>query len=374
METKVRKISSDREGQEAIIEAAACLAGGGLVVFPTETVYGLGACATNPDAMAKLREVKGRNEGKPFTVHIGSRSGVNRFVPELHGVGQRLTQKAWPGPLTLIFQVNNAETAPIIQETSVAHVPAMYHEGTIGIRCPDDRVAAEVLNKAGVAIVAASANPAGESAPVTAEEALAGLNGQVDFILDAGRTLYARPSTIVRVNTEGFHILREGVLDERTIRRLTKVNFLVVCSGNTCRSPMAEGLLRHLLAERLRCGDQELEERGFHIESAGVSATYGLSPSPAAVQVLKARQIDISGHRSQPVSLEHIHRADYIFAMTEAHLNGLAAITPLARDRARRIAEGRDIDDPIGESESVYAECAGQLEQAIRQRLEEVPL
>src|SRR5688572_24392217 len=103
METKVRKISPDREGQEAILEAAACLASGGLVVFPTETVYGVGACATNPAAMARLREVKGREGGKPFTVHIGSRAGVNRFVPELHGVGQRLTQKAWPGPLTLIF-------------------------------------------------------------------------------------------------------------------------------------------------------------------------------------------------------------------------------------------------------------------------------
>src|SRR4029077_10469822 len=138
------------------------------------------------------------------------------------------------------------------------------------------------------------------------------LVGQVDFVLDAGRTLYAKPSTIVRVNSEGFHVLREGVLDERTIRRLTKVNFLMVCSGNTCRSPMAEGLLRHLLAEKLGCSDQELEDRGFHVESAGVSGAYGLAPSPPAVQIMKARRIDISGHRSQPVSLEQIHLADYI--------------------------------------------------------------
>jgi tRNA threonylcarbamoyl adenosine modification protein (Sua5/YciO/YrdC/YwlC family) len=374
METKVKKISPDREGQAAILEAAACLASGGLVVFPTETVYGVGACATNPEAMARLREVKGRNGGKPFTVHIGSRSNVTRFVPELHGVGHRLTEKAWPGPLTLIFQVNNVEAAPVIQETSVEHAPAMYYEGTIGIRCPDDRVAADVLNHAAVPIVAASANFAGEPAAVTAEEAIACLNGQVDFILDAGRTLYARASTVVRVNTDGYHILREGVLDERTIRRLTKTNFLVVCSGNTCRSPMAEGLLRHILAERIGCSEQELEERGFHVESAGISASYGLSPSPQAIEAMKARQIDISNHRSQPITLEQIHRADYIFAMTEAHLQGLSSFTAAARDRAKRIDEVGDIEDPIGADESVYAECAAQLEKAIRRRIEEVPL
>jgi len=106
----------------------------------------------------------------------------------------------------------------------------MYHEGTIGIRCPDDRVAADVLTTAGVPVVAASANPGGALAPVEAEEALHMLNGQVDLILDAGRSRYAKPSTIVRVDDAGYRIVRQGVLDERTVRRLAQTTFLLVCT------------------------------------------------------------------------------------------------------------------------------------------------
>ncbi len=373
MKTIVHKINRENDNRGVIEEAAARLAEGGLVVFPTETVYGLGASAIHPAALSRLRDVKQRTESKPFTVHIGSRANVHRFVPELHGMGERLAQKAWPGPLTLIFQVDAVESAPVIQETSPEHAPAMYHEGTIGIRCPDDPVALELLTGAGVPVVAASANPAGEGAPITADEALEKLDGQVDIVLDAGRTLYGKPSTIVRVNSNGYRLVREGVIDERTLRRLTEINFLVICSGNTCRSPMAGGILRRLLAERIGCEERELEARGYHVESAGISAGYGAPPSPAAVQVMKSRNIDISSHRSQPLSLELVHRADHILAMTAGHLETLASLTPTARDRARLIDE-QNIEDPIGETEAVYARCADQLDRALRQRLQEIRL
>jgi L-threonylcarbamoyladenylate synthase len=373
MKTQVRKLDLQGNYRDSIREAAECVAAGGLVVFPTETVYGVGASATHPQALARLREVKERPDEKPFTVHIGSRSFVHRFVPDLSGIGRRLTEKAWPGPLTLIFQVAEAERAPVIRESSQEHIPAMYHEGTIGIRCPDDFVAAEFLNESGVPVVAASANPAGRPAPVTAEEAIAALEGKVDVILDGGRTRYAKASTIVRVNGDGYDVLREGVLDERTIRRLTNLNLLLVCSGNTCRSPMAEGILRRLLAERLDCPEIELASRGYHVESAGLSALGGTAPSPPAVRVLRDQGIDISAHRSQPLTPELANRADYIFTMTAAHLESLAALGPGVRERARRLGD-EDIHDPIGENESVYAKCADRIEQALRQRLEEIPL
>jgi L-threonylcarbamoyladenylate synthase len=373
MKTEVRKLDLHSNYRQSIREAAECLAAGGLVVFPTETVYGVGAAATNPEAVARLRLVKERPDQKPFTVHIGSRASVHRFVPDLRGIGRRLTEKAWPGPLTLIFQVEDPQKAPVIQESSSEHVPAMYHDGTIGIRCPDDFVASEVLTEAGVPVVAASANPAGVPAPVTADEAATALEGQVDLILDSGRTRYAKASTIVRVNGDGYDVIREGVFDERTIRRLTNVNFLLVCSGNTCRSPMAEGVLRRILAERLGCSEAQVAARGYQVESAGTAALAGAAPSPAAVRVLRERGIDISGHRSQPLTPELVHRADHIFTMTASHLESLASMDPGARDRARRL-NADDIGDPIGENDSVYARCADRIEQALRHRLEEIPL
>ncbi len=373
MKTRICQLNSDAEYWNVIREAAACLREGGLVVFPTETVYGLGANAGDPRALAKLRAVKERPDTKPFTVHIGNRATVERYVPKMSGLGKRLVAKGWPGPLTLIFKVEDPAAAPVIQDMSPDHVAAMYHEGTIGIRCPDDRAAADLLNEARVPIVAASANPAGQPAPVEADEAIEWLDGRVDMILDNGRTRYAKASTIVRVDGERYDFVREGVLDERGVRRLSRVNFLLVCTGNTCRSPMAEGLLRQMLAQRLGCRENELDERGYGVESAGTAAYEGAEPSPEAVRAMRARGIDISGHRSRPLTVEQIGRADYIFTMNRSHLGSVTALSPAARDRVRRIAD-RDIEDPIGGSGAEYAECAESLEQALRERLEEVAL
>lgn len=373
MNTRLIKIDRSADCGAQLREAAACLAAGGLVVFPTETVYGVGANAADPDAVARLRAVKQRADTKPFTVHIGSRSAVERFVPGLSGLGRRLAEKAWPGPLTLVFHVADIEAAPVVREISMGCAENLYHNGTIGIRCPDDRVAGDLLMAVRTPVVAASANPGGEAAPVEAEECLRALGGQVDLVLDAGRTRYAKPSTIVRVDEKGYELLREGVLDERTIRRLAHVTFLLVCSGNTCRSPMAAGLLRRLLAEKLGCAETELEARGFTVESAGTSACTGAPPSVAAVRALEFRGIDISGHRSRTLTSDLVSRADYIFAMTASHATMVTSLRPGAGTLVRTIDE-EDIEDPVGGNDEVYSQCADRLEKALRNRLKEIAL
>lgn len=373
MATKVRKLDPEGDCSEAVQEAGRCLAEGGVVVFPTETVYGVGVNVANPAALERLRQVKGRDEGKPFTVHVGSRSAVSRFVPGLHGLGRRLTDKAWPGPLTIVFHVENVEAAPVIQEHAADLADAVYHQGTVGIRCPDDRVALDVLTAARVPVVASSANPAAQAPPTSAEEVLATLDGKVDLILDTGRTRYARPSTIVEVKGNQCTLLREGVLDERVIRRMTQINFLVVCSGNTCRSPMAEGLLRRVLADKLGIPETELAARGYNVESAGVSAMSGVAPSPAAVRALKNRGIDISAHRSRLLTPEVVLRADHVYTMTHSHAESVLRLCPPARGRVSTLGE-TDIEDPIGEGDQVYMDVAGQIERALRARIEEMTL
>lgn len=373
MNTKRHNLTSDADYWNAIREAAYCLKNGGLVVFPTETVYGLGACATHPEAMTRLREVKQRADTKPFTVHIGGRSAVEQFVPELRGLARRFTEKAWPGPLTLIFQVDDPAAAPAIRDSSTAHISAMYYDGSIGIRCPDDHVAADLLTEAGVPVVAASANPAGAPPPTDADHAAEMLDGQVDMILDAGPCRYAKPSTIVKVDAEDFQLIREGVLDERSLNRLAKLNFLLVCSGNTCRSPMAEGLLKTLLASKFGYNVHELADKGLFVESAGSGAVAGFPASEEAIQTLAGRGIDISGHRSQPLTVEQINRADYIFTMTEGHRRAVLALSPGAASRVRLVSD-QDVDDPLGGDVAVYAACADQIDHALQQRLEEIEL
>ena len=373
MATQVLKLDSDSDYWNAIRAGASCLAGGGLVVFPTETVYGVGASATHPEGLARLKELKERQGGKPFTVHVGSRKAVDRFVPGLEGRGRRFVDKAWPGPLTLIFEVPEPSKAAVIQEYSPEAIPAMYHEGTIGIRYPDDRSAADLLTEAKVPVVAASANLAGGPPPLNADEALAQLDGQVDLVLDGGHTRYGKASTIVRLSGPIVEVLREGVIEERTIQRLTAMNFMLVCTGNTCRSPMAAGLLHHLLAEKLECLPESLTEHGYHVESAGLGAFGGSPASDEAVQIMKKRGIDISDHRSQPVDREQLARSDYVFAMTESHTRQLKALTKGATTNIRRLDE-KDIEDPIGGDNSIYARCADQIEKALRQQLSKLSL
>lgn len=370
MATKTLHLGTDNYS-EVIQHAASVLEAGGLVVFPTETVYGVGACATLPDAIEHLRELKSRTDGKPFTVHIGQKSVVNRFVPDLSGAGKRLVDKTWPGPLTIIFKVDDPAAAEIIRQSSPEHIPAMYHAGTIGIRCPADHVAADLLTRVSMPVVAASANLAKNPAPTTAEEALRDLDGKVDLVIDAGPTRYNGASTIVEVEGENFSILREGIFDERTLQRLNRTYFLVVCSGNTCRSPMAEALLKRLLAQKLNCREEELPEKGYHVESAGTGAFGGAPATSEAVAALKDRGLDLSGHRSQPLTLDLVNRADYIFAMTRRQLESIRSMSVDAQLRARQVDED-DIEDPIGGSKKDYEECAGRIEIALRRRLEEV--
>lgn len=374
MKTEVLSLLGGEGYWNHIRKAAQLLADGGLVAFPTETVYGLGANAANPEAIQRLRSVKDRAEEKPFTAHIARRSVLEQFVPAPGSIGRRLSEKAWPGPLTLVFHVPEVDRAPIVEKLPGRRTETLYHEGTIGLRCPDSKEAGDLLDEAKVPVVAASANCAGNPAPVTADEVLQDLDGKIDLLLDGGTARYAKPSTIVRVNGESFKVVREGVYDERILRRFLTVNFLFICTGNTCRSPMAAACCRKLLAERLGCPMEELEARGYGILSAGAFGFGGAPATSGAIAVMRHRGLDLSHHRAQPLTPELIHAADHIFVMCRSHKDEVLRLVRSAEDRTRLLDEQEEIDDPIGGADSVYEACAQRIEGALRCRLEEIDL
>ena len=199
MGTEVIKVDRESGFGDAVRRAVDVLGHGGLVAFPTETVYGVGARVDLPEALDRLRALKSRPADKAFTVHIGSREDAFAFAPNSTGLASRLMRKAWPGPLTLVIDVKDPRSASVSSGLNGPAMAAMYYGNSVGLRCPDDSVAEAILQRVDAPMVAASANQAGLAPPLDAKDVLEHLDERIDLLLDAGRTKYSKPSTIVRV-------------------------------------------------------------------------------------------------------------------------------------------------------------------------------
>ena len=175
MKTKVIKLNPDFPEERYINEAADIIKNGGLVVFPTETVYGIAANILNDSTINRLYEIKKRPRDKPFSVHIADFSALKQLNIILSKDAEMIAKRFWPGPLTIVAFNNKKEK--------------------IGLRMPDNRIAFLLIKKAGVPVVAPSANLSGNKPPVSAEEVLLEMDGQVDMILNGGRTRIGIEST-----------------------------------------------------------------------------------------------------------------------------------------------------------------------------------
>ncbi len=182
-----------------IREAVAVLKRGGLVAFPTETVYGLGADASNPAAVARIYQVKGRPAGHPVIVHIGDARQLERWARELPNDAKKLAARFWPGPLTLVLK-----RAPSVGDYLTGG------EDTIGLRMPNHPVALELLHQFGDGIAAPSANKFGRISPTTAEHVSDDLGDEVDLILDGGPCGIGIESTIIDLSRDRPVLLRPG--------------------------------------------------------------------------------------------------------------------------------------------------------------------
>ncbi|EUJ32717.1 hypothetical protein MFLO_06389 [Listeria floridensis FSL S10-1187] len=197
METKLWNID---EGKEVYQEAAKLLQNGETVAFPTETVYGLGADATNPDAVAKIYQAKGRPSDNPLIVHIADVKQMDEFIADIPEKAQKLMDAFWPGPLTLILPLKPGALAPSVTAGL----------DTVGVRMPVHPVGLELLRVTGRPIAAPSANRSGRPSPTTARHVEEDLKGLVSAIIDGGSTGVGLESTVVDATAAVPLILRPG--------------------------------------------------------------------------------------------------------------------------------------------------------------------
>ena len=187
--------------QALIAEAAGILKAGGIVVYPTETFYGLGADATNEKAVERVFMIKGRSSANPLPVIIGEEDDLARIATDIDEISRRLIKVFWPGPLTLVFAASTRVSAKLTADT-----------GKIGVRISCHAIAASLARALCRPITATSANPSGAAECISPEEAMSSLGNLVDAIIDGGMTPGGAGSTVLDMTRKPPVIIREGVI------------------------------------------------------------------------------------------------------------------------------------------------------------------
>lgn len=342
MKTKVIKIDPQFPEFEKIAQCAKVIRQGGLVIFPTETVYGIAVDFNNDKAMARLRDVKRRSNGKLFSILISQKGLISNYTSVSDPTVYKLIDECWPGPLTVI-------------------VPSRHDNGTIGIRMPQNNIALSLVQESHCTVAAPSANFEGVPPPSTCQEALRDLDGLVDIAIDGGPATFGQSSSIVDFTQGPPTVTRIGAITQEDVDRITgKKIILFVCTGNSCRSVMAEYLLKDMLK---KAGHED----NVQVLSAGTGVFVRSSASAETLTVLRKDGIDAHGHQSQPVSGVLIKKSDLILVMTRGHRQQVLERVPEVEKRVYLLKEfaslpvahdyDLDIPDPIGKPAEAYEEC-----------------
>lgn len=484
--TKVVKIDPNNINYEILSEAASIIQNGGTVVFPTETVYGLGANALSESACDKIFRAKGRPSDNPLIVHISSMNELEELVNDVPENALVLAKEFWPGPLTMIFNKKD-----IINSKVTAGLE------TVAIRMPKNKIAAELIRISKCPIAAPSANTSGKPSPTNVSHVIEDMLGRVDMIIDGGSCEIGLESSVIDITSVTPTILRPGGVTKEDVEKLfgkcdydpaiiknddkivpkspgqkyrhyspkaevilykgnlikiidaikkdcksyisagkkvgimatsqtsklynegivrvvgdrnnpitiasdlfnelrnfdalgvdvilaeafddkgigkaimnrlekasSKKNelgnlkLLFICTGNTCRSPMAEGIMKSIV------NDKNLS---IDVYSAGISAIEGDKVSSNAVIVLREMGIDISSHKAKQVTKKMLDESDIVLTMTRQHKEILLRSTKGLESKIYTFKEfanngiSSDILDPYGGNYNIYKQCSKEI-------------
>ncbi|MAI73238.1 MAG: protein tyrosine phosphatase [Rhodopirellula sp.] len=361
---KTLDLRATDDPRDIIHRTVQALVEGQVVGVPTDTVYGLAVDALSETAIEEFFRIKGHQVDVPLAISVGSREAAEDFLCGSSPLVRRLSYRCWPGPLTLVAPCDSPTSA-------VTQLPAPVRQritgdfGCVGFRVVDHRVLSHIHRFLSGPLVLTSANVSGQPPPTTAEGVAEQLTDSLPLLLDDGPTRYGGASTVARVQGNRLEILREGAIERAAMNQFVKPVIVIVCTGNTCRSPMAETLLREKLRQKLGSED------AVRVLSAGVAAGVGSGASPQAVEVMGVRNLDLTGHSSRPLDDAVMNVADLILTMTRGHRAAILAAWPNMQERVHTLRrDGGDITDPVGMPVECYQSCSEQIDQELSAWLE----
>ena len=347
------KINPKNPDPVSITRTVEVLKEGGIIVYPTDTLYGLGVDMTNPKAVNKLLHLKRRNIDSPISLMVDSINSMEEIIGTISPKKQALIKNILPGKFTILMKNKNEEMS------DKKHPWNHLNQHRVGFRIPDHAVCRELSIQLSKPISSTSANISGQESALNITEVISYFGNKLDLILDAGPVQSNKGSTVIDLTKLPFLVFREGDVNMEELgkllpgikfeKRKTKFNVIFVCTGNICRSPMGEGILKAMV-EKTKFKDI------FSIQSAG---TLNLGPVPThdfSIKIADDNEIDLSSHRAKPIDEKIIDEASIIFCMAMDHQHYLQKHFPRYKHKFHLLKDWQrpkplavpSIADPIG--------------------------
>ena len=364
--TEIVDIHSAADRQDVMQKAVSHLAEGRLVVLPTAMGYVLVGSPVKSSTAEKMAELSEQHPGSLTFLSLRQPEELRDYTVTVGGAAERLIRRCWPGPV--VVRLPAVADSGLFGKLPEATQTLLNTGNDAAFLCPSDPIHRYVSQLTESPLLAWQPGVFDNQVIRNAAE-LAERTGELPALgIESGPPRFEDGPTVVRFEGDTVEVVVEGVVSSNAVARLTSQMIVFVCTGNTCRSPMAEGIFRKILADRLETEEDRLEERGFVVLSAGLAASSGMAASPESVDAVREAGIDISGHLSRPLTDEMIEQADWIFTMTRQHREAIVASFPEFAGRIQLISrDGNDVVDPIGQSQYVYDECRDQIAGSLNQ-------